>query len=200
MFVRQLARAAGLALLIGSVACSGAAAEEKIVPTVEAGDLLIDTPWTRATPGGAKVGAGYMTIVNRSEAADRLVAGKSDIAERVEIHTMTMEGGVMRMRELKDGLVLAPKSITELKPGGYHVMLIGLKKAIAKGDKVAVQLTFEKAGSVDLTFTAAAIGAKSPPGRPADAGAAGGSRSGSAGSDAGAGSHSGQGAAGSRAK
>jgi copper(I)-binding protein len=200
MFFRQLARAAGLALLINSAVCSGAFAEKKIVPSVEAGDLLIDTPWTRATPGGAKVGAGYMSIVNRGDASDRLVAGKSDISERVEIHTMTMEGGVMRMRQLKDGLVLAPKSITELKPGGYHVMFIGLKRAIAKDDKVAVQLTFEKAGSVDLTLTAAAIGAMSAPGKPADAGAAAGSRSGTAGSDAGAGSRSGHNAAGSRAQ
>jgi copper(I)-binding protein len=176
MLFKHLARAAGLGLLLGAVAFGSAAAKDTAATTVEVGDLLIDTPWTRATPGGAKVGAGYMSIVNRGDAADRLVSGASDIAERIEIHTMTMDGGVMRMRQLKDGLVLAPKSVTDLKPGGYHVMFIGLKKSIGKGDKVAVQLTFEKAGTVDLALTAAPIGAMSPPGEPSGANAAAGSR------------------------
>lgn len=170
----------GLALAILAITMSGGVA--KAADAIEAGQLLIDQAWTRATPGGAKVGAGYMSIINRGEAADRLVAGKSDIAERVEIHTMTMDGGVMRMRQLKEGLVLAPKSITELKPGGYHIMFIGLKKAIKQGDSIALQLTFEKAGTVDLTLAAAAIGAKSPPSKPPGAGEAAGSRSGAAGS------------------
>ena len=171
----------GLALVMLATAISGAVA--KGADAVEAGQLLIEQAWTRATPGGAKVGAGYMSIINHGNAADRLIAGESEIAERVEIHTMTMENGVMRMRQLKEGLVLAPKSITELKPGGYHLMLIGLKKAIKQGDSIALQLTFEKAGTVDLTLAAAAIGAKSPPGEPAGAGEAAGSRSGGAGSD-----------------
>lgn len=159
---------------------------------VQVGQLLIDQAWTRATPGGAKVGAGYMSIINSGETADRLVAGKSDIAERVEIHTMTMEGGVMRMRKLTAGLVLAPKSITELKPGGYHVMLIGLKRSIAEGEAIPLELTFEKAGTAEVVLEAAAIGAQSPPGKPAGAGDAAGSHSGVAGS------RSGRNAAGSR--
>jgi copper(I)-binding protein len=170
----------GLALVMLATAITGAVA--KGADAAEAGQLLIEQAWTRATPGGAKVGAGYMSIINHGDAADRLIAGESEIAERVEIHTMTMENGVMRMRQLKEGLVLAPKSITDLKPGGYHLMFIGLKKAIKQGDSIALQLTFEKAGTVDLTLAAAAIGAKSPPGEPAGAGEAAGSRSGGAGS------------------
>ncbi len=188
MIVKRIS-GAGLAIMMAAAALTGAVGQENT--GVEVGDLLIDRPWTRATPGGAKVGAGYMSIVNRGEAGDRLVAGKSDIAERVEIHTMTMEGGVMRMRELKDGLALAPKSITDLKPGGYHIMFIGLRKAISEGDKVALELTFEKAGAVELSLTAAAIGAKSAPGKPAGAGEAAGSRDGT-------GSRSGHDGAGSR--
>ena len=200
MFFRQLARTAGLALLIVTTPLGAAIGAEATAISIEAGDLLIDTPWTRATPGGAKVGAGYMSIDNRGDVAERLVSGKSYVAARVEIHTKTMDGGVMRMRQLKDGLVLAPKSITELKPGGYHIMFFGLKLSIAKGDTVALELTFEKAGTVALALSAAAIGAKSPPGKPAGAGEAAGSRSGAAGSNAGAGSQSGSAAAGSRAK
>jgi hypothetical protein len=184
-------RLAGLGLALAMLATTISGAVAKGSSAVEAGQLLIEQAWTRATPGGAKVGAGYMSIINHGDVADRLIAGKSDIAERVEIHTMTMDGGVMRMRQLKEGLALAPKSITELKPGGYHVMFIGLKKAIKQGDSIALQLTFEKAGTVDLTLAAAAIGAKSPPGQPAGAGEAAGSRSGAAGSGH-AGSSSGQ--------
>ena len=186
-------RLAGLGLALAMLATTISGGLAKDAGAVSAGQLLIDQAWTRATPGGAKVGAGYMSIINHGDAADRLIAVKSDIAERVEIHTMTMQGGVMRMRQLEDGLVLAPKSITELKPGGYHVMFIGLKKPITKGEEIKVQLTFEKAGAVDLTLAAAAIGAKSPPGKPAGAGEAAGSRSG------GAGSGSDHNAAGSRA-
>jgi copper(I)-binding protein len=175
-------RLAGLGLALAMLATTINGVVAKDASAVSAGQLLIEQAWTRATPGGAKVGAGYMSIINHGDAADRLIAGKSDIAERVEIHTMTMEDGVMRMRQLEDGLVLAPKSIAELKPGGYHVMFIGLKQPITKGEEIKVQLTFEKAGAVDLTLAAAAIGAKSPPGKPAGAGEAAGSRSGGAGS------------------
>ena len=141
-----------------------------------AGDLVIEAPWTRATPGGAKVGAGYLSIVNTGKEDDRLKAAVSLIAERVEIHTMTMDGGVMRMRRLEDGLVLKAQSVTELRPGGFHIMFIGLKKPIKKGEKLPLQLQFDKAGNIDVVMTAAAIGAtKSPHG---GIGAAGGSNSG----------------------
>lgn len=184
----------GLYLAVILAALGGAAAQTSD-RTTAAGNLIIDTPWTRATPGGSKVAAGYMTIINRGETADRLLSGASGIADRIEIHTMTMEGGVMRMRELEEGLALAPKSVTELKPGGYHIMFIGLEKPITKGDEIPLSLTFATAGKVDLFLPAAGIGAKQAPGAPSGAGAAAGSRSGAAGSHSGvpaAGSHAGQ--------
>lgn len=147
---------------------------------VKIGQLVIEAPWTRATPGGAKVGVGYVAIANLSEEEDRLRTARSPIAERVEIHAMMMNGGVMRMRELKQGLLLKPRAITELRPGGYHLMLIGLKRPIKEGDELALELTFEKAGTAKLSMLAAGIGAtKSPYG---GIGAAGGSNSGTAGS------------------
>jgi len=143
---------------------------------VTTGSLVIEAPWTRATPGGAKVGAGYLSIVNTGKEDDRLKSATSPIAERVEIHTMTMDGGVMRMRRLDDGLLLKAQSVTELRPGGYHLMLIGLKQPIKKGAQLPVQLQFVKAGTVDVIMKAAGIGAtQSPHG---GIGPAGGSSSG----------------------
>jgi hypothetical protein len=196
---RRLLARTGLSIALALAAMSGAAAQAAPPGgTTDTGGIIIDTPWTRATPGGAKVGAGYMTIINHGDSADRLVNGTSQIAERVEIHNITMDGGVMRMRKLEDGLGLAPKSVTELKPGGYHIMFIGLKKPITKGDQIALSLTFEKAGTIAVTLPAAGIGASQPPGGAGGAGAAAGSRSGAIGSHSvAAGSSSGTPAAGS---
>ena len=144
---------------------------------VQVGNLVIESPWSRATPGGAKVGAGYLAIVNIGTVSDRLTAATSAIAERVEMHSTSMEGGVMRMRKITGGLELKPQEVTEFKPGGLHLMFIGLKQPIKKGDAFPVRLTFSSAGTVDLTFVAAAIGAKSGPRRPG-LDAAAGSRSG----------------------
>lgn len=144
---------------------------------VQVGNLVIESPWSRATPGGAKIGAGYLAIVNIGTQPDRLTAASSPIAERVEIHSTSMDGGVMRMRKITEGLELKAQEVTEFKPGGLHLMFIGLKQQIKKGDKFPVRLTFASAGTVDLIFVAAAIGAKSGPRRP-DLDAAAGSRSG----------------------
>ena len=176
---------AGFVLL----ACTGLAQAQD----VQVGNLVIESPWSRATPGGAKVGVGYLAIVNIGNKSDRLTAATSPIAERVEIHSTRMDGGVMRMRKINDGLELKPQEVTEFKPGGLHLMFIGLKQPIKKGDKLPVRLTFAGAGQVDLTFVAAAIGARSGPKSPG-LDAAAGSRSGVTGTSQpnGQGSSSGQ--------
>ena len=167
--IRNMCR---LALFVALLGWSGAVWSAD----VKVGELVLERPWTRATPGGAKVGAGYLSIINGGGEADRLLAASSDIAERVEIHTMTMESGVMRMRRLPDGLAIAPRAVTTLKPGGLHIMFIGLRQPIRKGDRIEVELTFEKAGKVSAVFAAQAIGAGAPKG--SGAGPAGGSSSG----------------------
>lgn len=144
---------------------------------VQVGNLVIETPWSRATPGGAKLGVGYLAIVNVGDKPDQLEALSSPIAERVEIHSTSMQGGVMRMRKIEGGLELKPQEVTELKPGGLHLMFIGLKQPIKQGDEFPVQLVFKRAGKVDLTFIAAGIGATHGPKRP-DLEAARGSHSG----------------------
>jgi copper(I)-binding protein len=119
--------------------------------------LQIDHPWTRATPPGAGTAGGYMTIANNGGEADRLTGGVSPLG-RVEIHMMEMVDGVMKMRRLPEGLEIAAGETVELKPGGHHLMLVGLKGAIVKGSHVPLTLTFERAGEVDIELAVTPIG------------------------------------------
>jgi copper(I)-binding protein len=131
---------------------------------VKAGDLVISQAWSRATPGGAKIGGGYLTIENKGTAADRLIGGSGDISAKVELHEMKMDNGVMTMRPLDKGLAIEPGKTVKLAPGGYHLMLLDLKSPLKQGDKVPVTLEFEKAGKVKLTFDVQALGAQAPAG------------------------------------
>ena len=122
------------------------------------GTLQIIHPWARATPKGASVGGGYMKIINTGTTADRLVGGSSPIASRFEIHEMSMDNGVMKMRPLKDGVEIKPGQTVEFSPGSFHIMLQDLKQPIKEGDHVKGTLTFEKAGPVDVEFIAVGVG------------------------------------------
>jgi copper(I)-binding protein len=125
------------------------------------GSLQISQPWSRATPKGAQVAGGYFKIVNTGSTPDRLLGGSVEIAKRFEVHEMSMDNGVMRMRELTKGLEIAPGATVELKPGSYHIMMQNLTKPLAKGDRVKATLNFEKAGKIDVEFDVQAIGASS---------------------------------------
>ena len=127
----------------------------------KAGNLVIDSPWIRATPGGAKVAGGYMTISNQGAAPDRLIGGSFPRASRFEVHEMRMDGNMMRMRPLPKGLEIKPKQAVKLAPGGYHLMFMGLKQPLKQGEKIKGQLVFEKAGTVDIEYVVEAIGAQS---------------------------------------
>jgi copper(I)-binding protein len=131
---------------------------------VKAGDLVITQAWSRATPGGAKIAGGFLTIENKGAAPDRLVSGSSDIMGKVEIHEMAMNNGVMTMRPLDKGLAIEPGKTVKLAPGGYHLMLMDLKQPFKQGDKVPVTLEFEKAGKVALSLDVQAVGAQAPAG------------------------------------
>jgi uncharacterized protein YcnI/copper(I)-binding protein len=131
---------------------------------VHAGDLMISTPWTRATPPGAKVAGGYLTVTNGGKTSDKLLGGTFTGGSRIEVHEMSMNDGVMKMRPLNDGLEIKPGATVKLEPGGYHLMLMDLAKPLAKGDKVKAQLQFEKAGKVDVELDVNAVGASAPAG------------------------------------
>jgi copper(I)-binding protein len=145
------------ALLLASVASSTQAHD------YTAGPIGIDRPWTRATPKNAPVAGGYLKITNTGTTPDRLTGGSAEVAKRFEIHEMKLDGGVMKMRELRDGLTIAPGATVELKPGSYHIMMMNLSRPLTQGEKVKGSLTFEKAGKVDVEFAVEAIGG-SPPG------------------------------------
>jgi copper(I)-binding protein len=123
------------------------------------GDLEIDHPWSRATPPGAQVAGGYFTIVNHGSEADRLVSVTSDISAKAEVHEMGVKDGVMTMRPVEGGVEIPAGGKGELKPGGYHQMLMGLKRPAKQGESFPATLTFEKAGSVTVEFQVEAIGA-----------------------------------------
>ena len=131
---------------------------------IKAGDLKIETPWARATPKGAQVGAGYLTIENDGATADRLTGVSADFAE-VQVHEMTMSHGVMQMREVAGGLEIpAHKSVT-LKPSGYHLMFMKLQHPLVKGQTIKATLTFARAGQVSVDFPVMAVGSPGPGGR-----------------------------------
>ena len=120
--------------------------------------LGIEKPWARATAPGAPVGGGYLIIRNKAAAVDRLLSASSPAAGRIELHEMTLEKDVMKMREVK-GIDVPAGSALELKPGGYHLMFIDLKKPLKQGEKVPVTLKFAKAGEVKVELAVEAMGA-----------------------------------------
>ena len=123
------------------------------------GAITVDRPWTRATT--VRTGAAYMTLKIAGSASDRLVKVTSPDAEVVEIHTMAMDGGVARMREVK-AIDVKPGAATQLKPGGFHLMMIGLKRPLREGESIKLTLTFEKAGTIDVDATVEKAGAPGP--------------------------------------
>jgi copper(I)-binding protein len=121
------------------------------------GTLTVTRAWTRQTAPSQSVGGGFLTVANGGKAADRLVAATSPASARVELHTMSMEGGVMRMRQVTGGLDVPAGGRLELKPGGYHLMLIGLKKPLVRGTTVPVTLQFQRAGKVTVQLKVESI-------------------------------------------
>jgi len=143
--------------LIGALINAPARAEE-----IKAGDLVITQAWSRATPGGAKVGGGYLTIENKGSAPDRLIGGSAEVSDKVQVHEMAVNNGVMTMRPLDQGLVIEPGKTVKLAPGGYHLMLLDLKNPLKQGEKLPITLEFERAGKVSLSLDIQGIGAQGP--------------------------------------
>ncbi len=128
----------------------------------KAGDLTIGHPWSRATPGGAKVGGGYLTITNNGSAPDRLISATAAVADHVELHEMATKDGVMTMRAMPKGVPVEPGKTVAFVPGGYHLMLMGLKAPLKEGDRIKAELTFEKTGKVEVTINVEGMGAQHP--------------------------------------
>lgn len=118
--------------------------------TTHLGPINISQPLSRATLPNAPVGGGFMTIENTGAEADRLVSITSPASPDVQIHEMAMQGDVMKMRKLADGLEIGAGETVTLAPGGLHLMFMGITQRFVEGETVPVTLTFEKAGTVEL--------------------------------------------------
>src|SRR5438067_7531249 len=127
----------------------------------QTGQVEVKYSWARATPGKAENGAAYVTIV--SPVSDRLVSLSTPVAKKAELHTMTMDGSVMKMRPLAGLDVPAGEPLT-LKPGGTHIMLRGLNQPLQAGQSFPLTLSFEKAGARETTVTVEKAGAMGPEG------------------------------------
>jgi copper(I)-binding protein len=141
-------------IILGLLAISDVA----IAQEFKAGDVTVVAPWARATPGGAKVGGAYLELKAAPGQGDRLVSATSPAAGTVEIHEHINEGGVMKMRRI-DGLAVPGGASVMFKPGGYHLMLMDLKQPLKQGDRVALTLMFEKAGTLAVEGPVAPLGA-----------------------------------------
>jgi copper(I)-binding protein len=155
MRLTNLLTAATIALL----AQAPAARAQQAAPS----PIEVTQAWARATPAGAQVGAGYLTVTNHGAEADRLIGGSADVADKIEVHEMNMDNGVMKMRELPDGLAVKPGESVELKPGGYHLMLTGLKGGLKEGEHFRAQLEFAKEGKAEVEFVVQGVGAAMAP-------------------------------------
>jgi periplasmic copper chaperone A len=124
-------------------------------------DVKIENAWARATPPGAKIGAGYMTIHNTGATADRLVGANSPAARKVEPHVTVRDGDISRMRAAP-GYDVPANGTFELTPGGSHLMLMDLKAPLKEGDKVPLLLRFQRSGEVKVELEVRALGAMAP--------------------------------------
>jgi copper(I)-binding protein len=129
----------------------------------DVGSIHIGNPWARVAPKGAKMTTGYLTITNKGKTPDRLTCVSVAVAAKCEIHSMTIDGGVMKMRLMPDGLTIKPGETVELKPESFHLMFIDLKAPLEAGKTVKGTLKFDQAGTVDVEYTLSPIGATKPP-------------------------------------
>ncbi|TAK47338.1 MAG: DUF1775 domain-containing protein [Xanthobacteraceae bacterium] len=135
-----------------------AAAKGVPATTFRIGSIVVASPYLRATPPGAQVAGGYMTLTNTGSTTDRLTGGTLDQVRRLEIHEMTMTDNVMRMRAMPNGIEIRPGETIELKSGGYHIMGMELQGSFTEGQIVKGTLQFEKAGTLDIEYAVRPIG------------------------------------------
>lgn len=131
------------------------------IATPALAQVEIENPWVRATAPGASVGGGYLTVVNRSAAPDRLVGASSPTADRVELHVHVREGDVMKMRQVP-AFDIPALGRFEAKPGGPHLMFMALRQPFKEGEQIPVTLKFEQAGEVQAQFPVGRLGAMMP--------------------------------------
>jgi periplasmic copper chaperone A len=151
---------AGAAILLGASVLPSVA---QVIEAYRAGGIVVDAPWSRATPGGAKVAGGYMRITNTGSQPDRLVGGSTEASGGFEVHRSSVSGGVARMEAVIGDLEIKPGETVELKPGTLHAMFVGLKRGLKQGETLKGTLVFEKTGTVEVIYQVGGIGAQAAP-------------------------------------
>ncbi len=131
---------------------------DKTSAPVTVGDITVSSAWTKAMLPGQPAGGGYLTIENKGTVADRLVSISSPATQNVQIHEMAMDGEIMKMRALPDGLEVPAGGKVELKPSSFHIMFMDMKEGFKEGETVAVTLKFEKAGDINTELPVAPAG------------------------------------------
>jgi periplasmic copper chaperone A len=162
MILKCRLRRAALLLAVAGIAAVAAPGHDAFAREFKVGAVTVETPWSRATLGGAEVAAGYLAIKNDAATPDRLVSVTADIAGRAGIHQMSTADGMMKMRELTDGLPIPPEGLVTLEPASYHLMFQDLKRPLKEGETFPATLTFERAGTVSVTFEVRGMGAAAP--------------------------------------
>ena len=163
MSIRNIFTATALAGSILLSACNSAPETE--APTEEesaTSEIAITAPWSRETAEGQDAGGAFMTIANTGSGADRLTGGSTSVAGEVQVHTVDMTDGVMRMRQQEDGLEVPAGGSVTLKPGSFHIMLMQLTQPLEQGEEIPITLTFEKAGAVEVKLLVQPVGAQGP--------------------------------------
>lgn len=120
--------------------------------------IVIEHPWARAPPAGAKTGAAYVTLVNNGSISDSLLGATTPVANRVQFHSVSEENGVSHMREMQT-IVVAPGARVAFSPGGMHIMVVGLKQPLKEGQTFPLTLSFERAGKMEVMVSVAKVGA-----------------------------------------
>jgi periplasmic copper chaperone A len=146
-------------IVVGAAICA-LTASMSFAHEYNIGSIHVGHPWSRATPKGANVAGGYLVIDNNGTVPARLIGGSSEIAGRFEIHEMSMDGGVMKMRPLEKGIEIVPGKSVKFEPGGYHLMFLDLKQPPVEGKRFKGTLVFEKAGKVEVEFAVEGMGEK----------------------------------------
>ena len=147
-----------LAMLAAAVCSIGIGMASAAAPQT----LRIEAPWARETATGQRDGGGFMVITNDGGKADQLVSATSPVSEQVQIHTVQLEQGMMRMRELPGGIPVPAAGRVELKPGSLHIMFIRLNRPLKAGEQVPVTLKFREAGEKTVAFEVRSVAAMQP--------------------------------------
>ena len=155
----------GSALLAACDSAPQATSQDTMAPDTvpqATSQIEVSAPWSRETAMGQDAGGAFMTITNTGEATDRLVGGSTPVAGEVQVHTVDMTDGIMRMRQLADGLEIPAGETVTLKPGSFHIMLMQLQEPLAQGTTVPLTLTFEQAGDMEVELAVQPIGTEAP--------------------------------------